>query len=174
MHKLILAAIGATAFAVPASAQRDPVFDEGMDERIARAIPPAAEVEAMAPVMDSMVGALLDVEVGPLLDAADPYRRRPGYGLPGRTLGALGRRNDPHFEERLRGSIYGATADMGRMMQAFAAAAPTLTRSLQEMERGMAAAIDDYHRRRGAPPPPSEDWEAEEAYPDEPYPDEQD
>jgi hypothetical protein len=160
MHKLLIAA--AAALAAPAFAQdRDPLEDD-----IARAIPPAEEVEAMAPALDRSVGALMDVDVGPILDAADPWHRRPGYGRPGRTLGALGRRDDPYFEERVRSSIYGATADIGRMMHAFAAAAPALARSLREVEQAMGAAIDDYHRRRGDPRDYRED---PEPYP-EPYP----
>lgn len=151
MHKLLIAAAAAATLAVPAAAQREPIFDESMDDEIVRAIPPGEEIEAMAPALDRSVGALLDVEVGPLLDAADPYRRRPGYGRPGRTLGELARRDDPYFEQRLRSSIYGATSDMARMMDAVAVAAPSLRRSLSELERGMEAAIDDYHRRRGEP-----------------------
>jgi hypothetical protein len=114
----------------------------------------------MAPALDRSVGALMNVDVGPLIDAADPWRRRPGYGRPGRTLGALGRRDDPYFEERVRSSIYGATADIGRMMSAFAAAAPALARSLREVERAMDAAIGDYDRRR----------DDRRFYPDEPVP----
>ena len=87
----------------------------------------------MAPALDRLLGALLTVDVGPIIDAADPYRRRPDYGRPGRTLGALGSRDDPYFEDRLRSSIYGTTADIGRMMGAFAAAAPALARSLREI-----------------------------------------
>jgi hypothetical protein len=111
-------------------------------------IPPAEEVEAMAPVMDRALDAMLDVEVGPLIDAADPYRRRPGYGRPGRTLGALGRRGDPHFEARLRDSIYGTTAGIGQMMGALSAAAPAIAHSMRAMEGAIGAAIQDYRDRR--------------------------
>ena len=164
MNKLILAAVATAALAAPAVAQREPIFDERMDDErapslvrpgddprdpLVAAIPSAGEIEAMAPALDRSLAALLNVDVGPLLDAADPYRRRPGYGRPGRTLGELGRRDDPYFEQRLRSSLYGATGDMARMMEAFAVAAPSLRRSLSELERGMEAAIDDYHRRRG-------------------------
>ena len=45
----------------------------------------------MAPTLDRMMGVLLNVDVGPLIDAADPYRRRPGYGRPGRTIGVTRR-----------------------------------------------------------------------------------
>ena len=148
MYKLLIAA-AATAFAVPAAAQDRPPIDPIEDE-IARAIPDAAQVEAMAPALDRILGAMLTVDVGPIIDAADPYRRRPDYGRPGRTLGALGSRDDPYFEDRLRSSIYDATDKTGRMMGAFAAAAPALARSLREMENALGAAIEDYHR--GADP----------------------
>ena len=156
-----LIAAAAAALAAPAVAQPAP---DPLEEEIVRAIPPADEVEAMAPALDRAVGALLNVDVGPLIDAVDPYRRRRDYGRPGRTLGDIGRRDDPYFEERLRSSIYGTTADMGRMMEGLAAAAPSLARSVRELERAMDAAMGDYRRRRGDRP---EHWDEPEPYPDE-------
>lgn len=160
MNKLWIVA-AATALAAPAPSFAQPSEDPLADD-IVRAIPPAEEVEAMAPALDRSVGALMDVDVGPILDAADPWRRHPGYGRRGRTIGALAGRDDPYFEARVRSSLYGATADIARMMQAFGAAAPALARSLREVERAMDAAIGDYHRRRGDP--------RDEAYEREPYP----
>lgn len=146
MRKLLLL-IGAAALAVPAAAQT-PVFHDDMDRDLVEAIPPAEEIEALAPAMDRMVGALMGVEIGPLLDAADPYRRRFDHGAPGRTIGELAHRDDPYFEDRMRSSIYGATSDMGRMMDALAVAAPAMRRSLRQFERSLEGAIDDYERRR--------------------------
>lgn len=157
MKKLLIASAAAMLLAGPAAAQP-------RERLIERALPSSAEVEAMAPALDRMTGALLDVEVGPLLDAADPYARRPGYGRPGRTLGRLAARDDPRFEQRLRGSIYGTTAEIGRMMDAFAVAAPALERSLLELEAGIRVAADDYRRRRPAPPSP---WFEDDYYEDE-------
>lgn len=148
MRKLVFTLVAA-AIAAPAFAQeppRDPLAD-----RIQRAVPPAEAVEAIAPALDQAVGALLTIDVGPLIDAADPHRRGHDYGRPGRTLGNIGRRDDPYFEERMRDSIYRSTADMGQMMGAFAAAAPSIAASLRHFERAMEAAIDDYHRRRPSP-----------------------
>ena len=161
MRKLLFL-IGAAALAAPVAAQA-PVFDDSLDDDIVAAIPPAEEVEAMAPAMDAMAGALLNVDVGPLLDAADPTRRRYDHGMPGRTLGRIAGRDDPYFEERMRSSIYGVTSDMGRMMEALAVAAPAMRRSLRAFERGREGAIDDYERRR---PQPRRGWEEDENYPD--------
>ena len=127
----------------------------------AQQVPSGAEIEAMAPALDRMTGALLDIDVGGFMDAADPYARRPGYGRPGRTLGEMARRRDPHFDARLRSSIYGGAAQTGRMMDAFAAAMPALRRSLDEARAAIGAAVDDYHR--GAPPRPYD----EEEYPED-------
>jgi hypothetical protein len=144
MHKLLIAA-AATLIAAPTLAQGpDPV--DPLEERIVDALPDREQVEAMGPALDRLLGALLTVDVGPIIDAADPYRRGPGYGRRGRTLGALGSRDDPYFEERLRSSIYDVTADMGRMMGAFATAAPALARSLRQMEHAVDDAIEEYHR----------------------------
>lgn len=125
----------------------------------AQRVPSGAEIEAMAPAIDRMTGALLDVDVGGLVDAADPYARRPGYGRPGRTIGRMARRRDPYFDARLRASIYGGAAQAGRMMDAFAAAMPALRRSLDDARDAIGAAVDDYHR--GVPP---------RRYDDEEYP----
>jgi hypothetical protein len=155
--------VAAAISVVPAAAFAQPV--DPIEESIVRSLPDPNEVEAMAPVLDRSLGALMSLDVGPILDAADPYGRRPGYGRSGRTLREIGRRDDPYFEERLRGSVYGATADMSRMMGAFAAAAPGLARSVRELERAFGTAIDDYQRRRGDPPPYRDDY----PYPDDPY-----
>jgi len=145
MHKLLIGAAVA-ALATPAAAQPQASAEE-IEERIVRAIPEPEQVEAMAPALDRLLGALLTIDVGPIIDAADPYRRGRDYGRPGRTLGALGSRDDPDFERRMRSSVYRATADMGRMLGSFETAAPALARSLVQMRDALGAAIDDYHRR---------------------------
>jgi hypothetical protein len=161
MQKLLIA-VAAAAFAAPAFAQ-GPAYDERYDD-ISRAIPSPEEVEAMGPALDRSVGALMNVDVGPILDAVDPWARRPGYGRPGRTVAELAGRDDPYFEARIRSSIYGATTGMSRMMGAFAAAAPALAQSIEQVERAMDMAIEDYHRRRDAAPRP---WREPGPYPDD-------
>jgi len=135
MRKLLIATAAASILAAgPALAQDDYYYEDdraGFED----ALPAGEEIEAMAPMLDRMTGALLDVDVGPVIDAANPYRRQSWRGR--RTLGDLAGRDDPYFDLRLRESIYGTTAGMARMMDALAAAAPAMRRSLREMERAV-------------------------------------
>ena len=149
--RILLTAAAAAFIAIPASAQPPR---------------PSEQIEAYAPAIDRMTDAFLGLDVGPVLDAADPYR--PHYD---RTLRDLARRDDPRFERRLRASIYGTAAGLGRMADAFAAAAPAMRNAIAEMELSMARAYD------ALPPPPprgdvDDDWDPElEDYPDDPYED---
>jgi hypothetical protein len=143
--RLILLALLPVAAAVPAAAQ-----------------PPASpggKVAAIAPALDRATGIMLDLDVGPIIDAADPYGRGR-YQRRHRTLRDIARRDDPYFEQRLRGQIYGTTAAMARMIDAFAAAEPALRRSVRDMEREIDLAVRD---ARGPPPPPEvdDDWDLE-------------
>lgn len=149
MRRLLIG-IAALAIAGPASAE--PVFTPEMDKDIARAIPPAEEVEAAAETVDAVAGAVLDVPIGPLVDAierADPYRRGGRRGPHERTVGDLARRDDPYFEERLRESIYRVTADMAVTMQQVALAAPEMRRALADIERSVERARAEARARHG-------------------------
>jgi len=131
----IIAAAGAVLAATPALAQPP------------RELPSGAEIEAMAPALGRAMEGMLDVDVGPIVDAVDPYARRQDYGARGRTVRELGRRGDPYFDRRLRDSLYGTTAGMARMADAFAAAAPALRGALYDFEASILAATDDMRRR---------------------------
>lgn len=149
MRRLLIG-VAALALAGPANAQR--VFTPDLDEDLARAVPPAEEVEAVGETIDAVTGAVLDVPIGPLVDAidrADPYRRGARRDPRERTLGDLARRDDPYFEERLRDSIYRVTTDMAVTMDAVALAAPEMRRALAEIERSVERARDDARARHG-------------------------
>ena len=125
----ILIFLAATAFiAMPASAQRQR---------------PSEKIQEYAPAIDRTADALLNLDLGPILDAADPYRRHHH-----RTVRDMARRDDPDFERRMHATIYGSAATMGRYADAFAAAQPAMRRALTQFEHDMAAAM------AGAPPPP--------------------
>ena len=124
----MLIALAATAFvAAPAAAQ---------PQR------PSEKIQDYAPAIDRSADALLNLDVGPILDAMDPYRAHHR-----RTLRDMARRNDPDFERRMHATIYGTATTMGRAADAFAAAQPAMRRALTQFERDMAAAM-------AAPPPP--------------------
>jgi hypothetical protein len=132
--RMFLLGLAALAAAVPAAAQPPR---------------PSDEIRSYAPALDRATDALLDIDLGPLLDAVDPYRR---HGP--RTLRDMARRDDPYFDRRLRASIYGNAAAMGRVADAVAAAQPALRRAADRIERDMADAIDAVE---APPPPPPED-----------------
>ena len=112
--------------------------------------PPAAQaprlseqVQEYAPAIDRSADALLNLDIGPILDAVDPYGAHHR-----RTLRDMARRNDPDFERRMHATIYGTAATMGRAADVVAAAQPALRHAINQFERDMAAAM------AGAPPPP--------------------
>jgi hypothetical protein len=149
MRKLLIAAAVATVIAVPASAQ---------------APRPSERIEAYGPAIDRMTDAMLNLDLGPVLDAADPYRPHRD-----RTLRDMASRGDPRFQRRLRASIYGTTAGIGRMADAFAAAQPAMRDAIAQMELSIARVYD------ALPPPPppgdvDDDWDRDvDDDPDEPY-----
>jgi hypothetical protein len=159
MRKLLVAAAFALSIAAPAGAQR--VFTPEMDEDIARAIPPAEEVEAVGERLDQVLGALLDVPVGPLVDAvraADPETRGRRYADDPRTLRDIAGRDDPGFEARLHDDVRGVTAGMGRTMEQLAVIAPLLRRALADAELGVEEAIEEGRRARDRRAPDDRDW----------------
>jgi hypothetical protein len=147
--RLILIAATFACLAAPAAAQ----------DRAADSIRGAGDaLEAAGPAIDRSADALLDFDIGPILDARDAWR--DGHGRRHhRTLREVARRDDPYFEQRLHASIRRGTERAARTMDAIAAAEPQLRRSLIEMEASLRAAI------RGAPPaaaPPGDaddDWD---------------
>jgi hypothetical protein len=148
--RLLLIAAASTLLAVPAAAQPPR---------------PSAEIEAYAPALDRTTQALLNVDLGPLLDALDPYRPHRD-----RTLRDIAGRGDPDFDRRMRASIYGNSARIGRAADAMAAAAPALRHAVDQVQRDMDMAInapppgpppgdvdDDWGRDDEGPPPEPDD-----------------
>ncbi|MFN3944143.1 MAG: hypothetical protein ACK4K7_04350 [Allosphingosinicella sp.] len=149
MRKLILAAASALAIAVPGTAGAQ-IFHEDMDDAIVAAIPPAERVEEYGHAMDRVLGAVLDLDIAPLADALDPYGRERRYHRGERTVRDMAGRDDPYFEDRMRHSLYGVTANLGGMMEALAVVAPVMRRSLADLERNVEEAMRE-GRARGRP-----------------------
>lgn len=140
MRKLIIAAAALLA-AGPAFAQ-PPAYDGEWDAPAAQAIDPV-DVGRMAATMDRLVGAVMDLPVGGIAEALDPLGRS-GYRR-GDTVRDMA---DPAAEARIRAGIRGSAAGIGAMSEAFARMLPVLQRSIDQISRDVAGAIDqvEYHR----------------------------
>lgn len=144
MRKILIGA-AALAIAGPAAAHPVPPPSDPRDREIVRSIPHPAEVEAVGETVDRVVGAVLDVPIGPLVDAIDAadgrrYRKGPRSDA---TLGDLAADGDPYFEERLSDQIRGATAGISVMAEQLAVMAPEMRRAIERAERDIERAIDD-------------------------------
>jgi hypothetical protein len=145
LRKLIIAA-SLCALAAPVAAQppRRPV---PADDDVARRLPPPAEIEAMGDAIGRTADALMGVDVGPVHDALDPYRR------PGRreTLGDIASRDDPYARERIHRTIGSTSAGMAAAMNELAIMTPLLRRSLLDaaIRIESAARAGAYPRQRG-------------------------
>jgi hypothetical protein len=136
LRKLIIA-VTALAAAAPAVAQPYP---DPRDERIVRSLPEPHEVERLGDALGRATEALMDVDIGPIADAMDPYNRRSRRGP--ETLGDLaGGRHDPYARERIRGQIGAVTVGLGAAVEQMAVMTPILRRSLEDATRRMQDAI---------------------------------
>ena len=148
-----LAVIGAASLAaLPAAAQPRP---QPREETALRG--GAEAVRQAAPMLDRSANSALELDIGPLLDALHPYGPRGRH----MTLRELGRRDDPDFDDKLRRSIYRGSARTAAALDAMANAAPSLRRSLRQMQAAIAGAVDEARRplppSAYGPPPGGED-----------------
>lgn len=141
MRIALTAAAAIAAFATPAVAE--PVDPRA--EEIVRALPAPAEMEAVGAVIGNAVEALMDVPVGRLLDSVDP-ERSPGLGR-AETLGEIAADDDPYFRERMQDEITAMSVGLGVMTERFAALAPVLIDTLDDVQDRVDEALDDLPQR---------------------------
>lgn len=156
MRKLILAATviaPALLAASPATAQPYP---DPRDEAIVRSLPDPRHVEELGDTLGRVVEAIMDVPIGPIADAVDPYRRGRDRN---ETLGDIASRDDPYARERIRDQVGAATVGVSAAAEQLAVLTPVLRRSLEDATRRMEDAMAgrgrgrdyerDYERDRG-------------------------
>jgi hypothetical protein len=149
LPKLIVAA-AALAAAAPAFAQSGP---DRAEEEILRELPPPGEIERMGETLGRVADAVMDVPVGPIVDAIDPGRRLHRRHRD-ETLGDIASRDDPYARERVRDSIGAATVGLGAAVAQLAILTPVLRASLEDAARRMEEAMRghrgrDWDRRDG-------------------------
>lgn len=141
--------IGAAALALTGPAEAHPA-DEA-DRDMVRSIPHPGEIEAVGETLDRVVGAVLAVPIGPLVDAidrADPEGRPHRRYRRGDTVGDVAGGGDPYFEERLRDQIHGVTIGMGVMAAQLAVIAPEMRRAIERAEQDIERAVREGRDRR--------------------------
>jgi hypothetical protein len=125
------------ATAIPSLAVAAPTDDGAVE-----ALPQREEIEAAGQAFGRVIDALLDVRIGPLAEAVDPERSSDAARRD-ETLRDMARRDDPHFEERMRGSIGAMTEGMSEMAARLAVLAPVLRETMADFERRIEDATRD-------------------------------
>jgi hypothetical protein len=104
--------------------------------------------------IDRLAEAIMDVDIGPVVDAIDPGARARGTPT---SLGSLADRRDPHARARMRGDIEATSAGLDVAVRQAADAAPILLQALAQARRQIKAAAHDARlRAEGDAPPPAE------------------
>ncbi len=114
-------------------------FDRDEQDGLAPPVMHPGQIEAMGGAMDRLLGAIMNLPIGGIAAALDPYNR--GGVHPNATVRDMATRDDPYAERRLRAGIRGATRGVGAMSHALARMMPVLERSIELVAREMVAAI---------------------------------
>lgn len=131
MRRLWLVPLAALALSTPALAT-----DRERDERareIQRELSNPAVVGGLSAVMAAMVDAIMDVRIGKLAAVLDGDTR-PSRAESDRTVADVAGKDDPYFRERTREKVAAASAGMGGVARAMAAAIPDLLRATDTIE----------------------------------------
>jgi hypothetical protein len=139
LRKLIIAAASVFALAAPVAAQP---YSDPRDEDIVRELPHPGEIEAVGETVGDVTDAIMDVDVGPVVDAIDRGRGYPPRRYRDRTLGDIASRDDPYVRERVRDQIDAATIGVGVAAREMAVLTPILRQSLETAIRRMEDAMD--------------------------------
>ena len=147
MRTLLISAVS-LVLAAPVLAQPYPdpeqtPYPEQTD--VARELPSQHEIDALGTVMERMVGAMMDMPIGGIVEAMEPGRVMTEAER-NQTVRDMATRDDPYAEERMRGSIDAMTGQMGAMTEQLAVLIPVLSRSMVDFQRRMEEAVRPYDR----------------------------
>lgn len=123
--------------AAPAAAQsRAPGAD------IVDSLPHPYDVEAAGDKIGAAVGAIVNIPIGDAVRAIDPAApvRRDS------TIADVAGRGDPNFQGRLQDEVAGLSVKAADMVRQIAVVAPTLQRSLIDLERSLDQALSGLSR----------------------------
>jgi hypothetical protein len=112
---------------------------------MARRLPAPGEIARTGDTLHRVLDALMDIRVGPLVDAIDPAARYNPYRP--ETLGDVASRDDPYARDRLHYEVDRTTAGLGAATREVAVLAPALRRSLEDAVRRVDGAINGYPPR---------------------------
>lgn len=148
-HSALTAA--ALACAAPAVAAEPPAYPAGADPEIARSLPSPEVMDRAARTVDAVVGAVMNVPVGPIVEAANPGRKLSKRER-SQTVRDVATRDDPYAEERMRREMGAITAGMGDMAVQLAVITPILRQTVEDAQRRIEAATRDLPSRRAPTP----------------------
>ena len=134
-----LAALPLLALVAPAPL---PAAANDMRGAVATLNDPAAQ-DRMADTITAMVGALMQMQVGPLAKAVaqiDP-ESDAAYIPPDATLGEIAGKDDPHYAERVGDDVRAGSRMAGQAASTLASYAPVL----KDMARDLAAQWEKQH-----------------------------
>jgi hypothetical protein len=153
MRNVLIGAAALTLAGPAAAHPADPPRPaDPRDRELTRSIPDPGQIDAAGETIERVVGAVMDIPIGPLVDAieaADPEARRDRRRhRRDETVGDVARRDDPYVEERLRDSVRDVTLGMGVLAEEVAVIAPEMRRAIERTQHDVERAMDDARARR--------------------------
>ena len=161
MRKLILAATMLAPVLLAASPAMAQAYPDPRDEEIVRSLPDPRHIEELGDTLGRVAEAIMDVPIGPIADAVDPYRRRRDRN---ETLGDIASRDDPYARERIRDQVGAATVGVSAAAEQLAVLTPVLRRSLEDATRRMEDAMAGRGRGRDYDRDYERDYERDRDY----------
>ena len=159
MRHSILAVSAFALLATPALAQPPRYYAPPPPPRYR--LPPPDAAEMAGDRIGRVADALMDIDIGPLVDAIEPGARYRGAPT---SLGDLAARRDPYARARMHRDIAATSAGLGAAARDAAVIAPIARQALARAMRDIDMAARAAGQRYGDVPPPPPRYEDEPGY----------